>query len=182
MKKSTGGTRPDPGPSWPTRPSGEPPRAPCPTTSGTSRDHRQPPHGQRAGRLAVPGPALLFVEGANRARLLKAVPKALGSDSQLYDPVGMSAAWTPGTVSPKLGAISPRGSIYTTIMELGPQNHNGYGLLGPNSIIVVYMDPLGFKALIKPGLQAPVWYALRRCRSPYSSNIGSLIIKPLDCD
>ena len=37
----------------------------------------------------------------------------------------------------------PRGSIYTTIMELGPQNHNGDGLLGPHSIIVVYMDPLG---------------------------------------
>ena len=28
-------------------------------------------------------------------------------------------------------------------MELGPQNHNEDGLLGPNSIIVVYMDPLG---------------------------------------
>ena len=26
---------------------------------------------------------------------------------------------------------------------LGPQNHNGDGLLEPNSIIVVYMDPLG---------------------------------------
>ena len=37
----------------------------------------------------------------------------------------------------------PRGSIYTTIMELGPQNHNGDGLLGPHSKIVVYMDPLG---------------------------------------
>ena len=37
----------------------------------------------------------------------------------------------------------PRGSIYTTIMEFGPQNHNGDGLLGANSIIVVYMDPLG---------------------------------------
>ena len=34
--------------------------------------------------------------------------------------------------------------MYTTIMELGPQNHYGDGLLGPNSIlIVVYMDPLG---------------------------------------
>ena len=32
----------------------------------------------------------------------------------------------------------PRGSIYTTIMELGSQNHNRDGLLGPNSIIVVY--------------------------------------------
>ena len=31
-------------------------------------------------------------------------------------------------------------------MELGPQNHNGDGLLGPNSIIVVYMDPLGKRA------------------------------------
>ena len=28
-------------------------------------------------------------------------------------------------------------------MELGPQNHNGDGLFGPNSIIVVYVDPLG---------------------------------------
>ena len=28
-------------------------------------------------------------------------------------------------------------------MELGPQNHNEDGLVGPNSIIVVYMDPLG---------------------------------------
>ena len=28
-------------------------------------------------------------------------------------------------------------------MELGPQNHNGDGLLGPNSIMVVYVDPLG---------------------------------------
>ena len=30
-------------------------------------------------------------------------------------------------------------------MELGPQNHNGDGLLGANSIIVVYMDPLGYQ-------------------------------------
>ena len=37
----------------------------------------------------------------------------------------------------------PRGSIYTTIMEFGPQNHNRDGLLVPNSIMVVYMDPLG---------------------------------------
>ena len=28
-------------------------------------------------------------------------------------------------------------------MELGPKNHNGDGLLGPSSIMVVYMDPLG---------------------------------------
>ena len=37
----------------------------------------------------------------------------------------------------------PRGSTYTTIMELGPQTHNGDTLLGPNSVMVVYMDPLG---------------------------------------
>ena len=37
----------------------------------------------------------------------------------------------------------PRGSIYTAMMELGPQNHNRDGLLGPKSITVVYMDPLG---------------------------------------
>ena len=28
-------------------------------------------------------------------------------------------------------------------MELGPQNHIRDGLLGPKSITVVYMDPLG---------------------------------------
>ena len=30
-------------------------------------------------------------------------------------------------------------------MELGSQNHSMHGLLGPNSIIVVYMDPLGYE-------------------------------------
>ena len=28
-------------------------------------------------------------------------------------------------------------------MDLGPTNHNEDGLLGPDSVIVVYMDPLG---------------------------------------
>ena len=51
----------------------------------------------------------------------------------------MGAIYTPIRVHTQI----PRGSIYTTIMELGPQNHNGDGLLGPHSIIVVYMDPLG---------------------------------------
>ena len=37
----------------------------------------------------------------------------------------------------------PRGSINTPIMELGSQNHSRDGLLGPNSIMVVYMDTLG---------------------------------------
>ena len=39
----------------------------------------------------------------------------------------------------------PRGSINTPIMELGSRNHNRDGLLGPNSIMVVYMEPLGYK-------------------------------------
>ena len=33
------------------------------------------------------------------------------------------------------------GSINAKIMELCPQNHNKDGLLGPNSIMVGYMDP-----------------------------------------
>ena len=37
----------------------------------------------------------------------------------------------------------PRGSTNTPIMELGSQNHSRDGRLGPNSIIVVYMEPLG---------------------------------------
>ena len=36
----------------------------------------------------------------------------------------------------------------TPIMELGSQNHSRDGLLGPNSIVVVYMDPLGIKFLL----------------------------------
>ena len=37
----------------------------------------------------------------------------------------------------------PRGSIYTTIMELGPKRPSPLWFWGPNSIMVVYMDPLG---------------------------------------
>ena len=37
----------------------------------------------------------------------------------------------------------PRGSIYTTIMELAPKRPSPLWFWGPNSIIVVYMDPLG---------------------------------------
>ena len=38
----------------------------------------------------------------------------------------------------------PRGSIYTTIMELGPKRPSPLWFLGRNSIIVVYMNPLGY--------------------------------------
>ena len=37
----------------------------------------------------------------------------------------------------------PRESIYSTMMELGPQDHKKDCLVGPNSMVVVYMDPLG---------------------------------------
>ena len=49
--------------------------------------------------------------------------------------------------------LIPGGSIYTTIMEFDPQNHSKDGLLGPNSIMLVYMDPLGvFYGIPCPGL------------------------------
>ena len=41
----------------------------------------------------------------------------------------------------------PRGSIYTAIMELGPKRPSPLWFLGPNSIIVVYVDPLGWQEL-----------------------------------
>ena len=34
--------------------------------------------------------------------------------------------------------------MHTNIMELGSQNHNRDGLFRPTSIMVVYMDPLGY--------------------------------------
>ena len=37
----------------------------------------------------------------------------------------------------------PRGSIYTTILELAPKRPSPLWFWGSNSIIVVYMDPLG---------------------------------------
>ena len=50
----------------------------------------------------------------------------------------------PEKLSGMLAETLPRGSTYTTIMELGPQSHNMDGLLGPNSIMVLYMEPLGY--------------------------------------
>ena len=50
-----------------------------------------------------------------------------------------------GSIWPNSRLESQRVHIHYYIMELGPKNHNGDGLLGPNSIMVVYMDPLGYK-------------------------------------
>ena len=63
----------------------------------------------------------------------------------------------------KIEALIPRGSIYTTIMELGPQNHNGDGLLGrgaPSDVkrdLILSKRPRNNKSepellLIKPAL------------------------------
>ena len=38
----------------------------------------------------------------------------------------------------------PRRSIYTTIMELGPRRPSLLWFEGPGSMVVVYMDPLGY--------------------------------------
>ena len=59
-------------------------------------------------------------------------------------------------LSPGFGTRYSRGSIYTTIMELGPQNHNGDGLVGANSIIVVYMDPLGTPSSTDPDVASRI--------------------------
>ena len=40
-------------------------------------------------------------------------------------------------------SCKPRGSIYTTTMQLGPKRPSPLWFWGPNSIIVRYMDPLG---------------------------------------
>ena len=61
-------------------------------------------------------------------------------------------------------------------MELGPQNHNGDGLLGPNSIIVVYMDPLGSEqaagyALLRPPNPKPLSHGV--CHEPLSPKPNS---------
>ena len=39
--------------------------------------------------------------------------------------------------------FNPRGSKDTAIMELGPKRPSSLWFWGPNSIIAVYMDPLG---------------------------------------
>ena len=52
----------------------------------------------------------------------------------------------------------PRGSIYTTIKKLGPKRPSPLWLWGPNTIMVVYVDPLGFP------------FCMRTCCQPASHN------------
>ena len=62
--------------------------------------------------------------------------------------------------------LFPRGSTCTTIMELGPQNHSRDGLSDsvPNSILVVYMNPLG-SVFLKLWLLTPPRQSLRAARA-----------------
>ena len=50
----------------------------------------------------------------------------------------------------------PRGSIHTTIMELGPKRPSLLWFWDPNSIIGVYMDPLGYARFTVWGLGCEV--------------------------
>ena len=64
--------------------------------------------------------------------------------------------------------------MHTTFVELGPQNHTKDGLLGPTSMLVVYMDPPGTRQFSSP---KPVWFlvgnGLRRLL--YRDFIGTTI-------
>ena len=69
---------------------------------------------------------------------------------------------------------NPRGSIYTTIMELGPKRPSPLWFWGPNSIIVVYMDPLGIISL-NPNPQET---SHARGKHPYNFNLQSKSLYP----
>ena len=57
------------------------------------------------------------------------------------------------------GVGEPRtGIIYTTIMELGPKRPSPLWFLGPNSIVVVYMDPLGMSKSLQGSPAAETTY------------------------
>ena len=82
----------------------------------------------------------------NRCPIIIGTPKGtiILTTTHMVQGSGLSCVFNiQGVWSSAMKPNLPRGSIYTTIMELGPKNHNGDGLLGPNSIMVVYMDPLG---------------------------------------
>ena len=63
----------------------------------------------------------------------------------LTDPTPQHRTTPPRGAHGQVPSLRSQSIEIPTVMELGPQNHNGDGLLGPNSIIVVYMDPLGYQ-------------------------------------
>ena len=56
--------------------------------------------------------------------------------------------------------------MYTTIMELGPERPSPLWFLGPDSIIVVYMDPLGNNK--NENKTTPLGPKFRQCALPKS--------------
>ena len=60
---------------------------------------------------------------------------------------------------------NPRGSICTTIMELGPKRPSLLWLWDPNSIIGVYMDPLGIASRSQIPRGYPLLYVMKRVSS-----------------
>ena len=72
-----------------------------------------------------------FLQGSVRVLKFKVRVKALSRNML-----------TPEDLNPDT-ALNPRGSIYTTIMELGPERPSPLWFWVPNSTIVVYVDPLG---------------------------------------
>ena len=48
-----------------------------------------------------------------------------------------------GQVSALLKSINSQRSIYTTVRGSGPHTHTIEGIMGPNALVVVYVDPLG---------------------------------------
>ena len=81
--------------------------------------------------------------------------------------MGINSNWVSFTAAWNHNGDYARGSIYTTIMELGPKNHNGDGLLGSNSIMAVYMDCLGMQEfglrayVVRVGLLGYTWEKLQ---------------------
>ena len=60
----------------------------------------------------------------------------------MLDPDNRGAA-PKSTVKSLLWCPKIKGPQRVHIMEVGPQNHSRDGLMVPNSIMVVYKDPLG---------------------------------------
>ena len=72
--------------------------------------------------------------------------------------------------------LIPRGSIYTTIMELGPKRPFILWFLGPNSIIVVYIVPLeiGFEECLRSS-ESRVETRLQPARSPGRAIVSAIV-------
>ena len=111
------------------------------------------PNSSNSGQLKSPNPVCRPLQS------LQNLPGSTGRFAGLQPCICCEGSFLASPSFSRLRTCFPRGSIYTTIMELGPQNHNGDGLLGPNSIIVVYMDPLGLTSDQSSGRSKTRWWS-----------------------